>query len=122
MACTRDAIGAALIAVLLAPLGCAGGQDPGAQTTPGEDGGTTDDTGGDETAVDTGPPPAPEYPAGPYGKTVGQTAPNLCFKGYRDGVAGKEKGEWTDICLGDYYDPDGTRGIRAIRLGGAALW
>lgn len=122
MACTRDAIGAALIAALLAPMGCSASKDgPGAST---EDGGTTDDSGttDDGGAVDTGPPPAPEYPAGPYGKTVGQTAPNLCFDGYRDGVAGKEKGEWTKICLGDYYDPDGTRGIRAIRLGGAALW
>lgn len=121
MGCSREVIGLALAALL--PLaGCGGGESPGG-TPPGEDGGTDDTASTDDTgAVDTGPPPPPEYPAGPYGKTVGQTAPNLCFKGYRDGVAGKDKGEWTDICLGDYYDPDGTRGIRAIRLGGAALW
>ena len=43
--------------------------------------------------------------------------PNITWDGYRDGT-----GEWTKISLLDYYDPDGSRGFRAIKIGAAALW
>jgi hypothetical protein len=66
---------------------------------------------------DTGPPPTTTYPSGPYGKTTGAVLPNLSWKGYRDST-----GSWTDIALGDYYDPSGSKGIRALWLGMAAVW
>jgi hypothetical protein len=49
------------------------------------------------------------YPPGPYGFAVGNTLPNMHFKGYRGGVA-----PWTDIALSDYYDPTGSRHIKAF--------
>jgi thiol-disulfide isomerase/thioredoxin len=57
------------------------------------------------------------YPEGPYGLKVGETFPNFAFKGYKDGT-----GEWTDISMIDYYDPDGTRGINGIYWVVSAQW
>jgi len=89
------------------------GEPPGDDTAaPPDDTGTVDDTG----TTDTAPPPL-TYPAAPYGKTVGQTLPNLKFKGYRDGVA-----PWTDIAMADYYDPAGSKTIRAVKIEMAAQW
>lgn len=129
MGCLRN-VGISVLALGLASYGCAAGAEPEGTTTttpPGEEGGTTDqDTEappGEDAAPadDTGTPedsaPALAYPAGPYGKTVGAVMPNVTWEGYRDGT-----GEWTRISLLDYYDPDGSKGIRAIKLGGAALW
>ncbi len=100
--------------------------DTGVRDTGTPDTGTSYDTGTTDTGTpDTAPPdagPPPTYPAGPYGRAVGQTYPNLCFKGYRDGVAGKAAGKWETICLGDYYDPSATKNVRAIRLIAGALW
>ena len=79
--------------------------------------------GGSDGDIDPGdvsgetPGSALEYPAPPYGKTEGKVIPNLVFKGYRDGA-----GDWTDIAMGDYYDPDGKRGITAIKIEMAAAW
>ena len=122
--------GAALVAAL-AYGGCAAGKDdvgagdpprgtdsgdPGSEVAvPADDSGdpTADDTG----AVEDTAPKTLDYPAAPYGKTVGATIPNLKYKGYRDGV-----GDWTDIAMLDYYDPDGSRGIKAIKIEMAAVW
>ncbi len=63
------------------------------------------------------PEPRPDYPAGPYGKTKGAIVQNFSWSGYRDGLV------WDDrISLRDYYDPDGSRGIRAIRIMLGAVW
>lgn len=75
---------------------------------------------GDIDPGDGSPPPdgtSLTYPAGPYGKTAGTTIPNITWKGYRDGT-----GDWTDISLLDYYDPDGSRGITALLIETAAQW
>jgi hypothetical protein len=117
MACIRS-FGISALVASVAGLGCsASTTGPGTYVT-GETGGdnetgATDDTGTPEE--DTRP--ALTYPEGPYGKAVGSTIPNLAWEGYRDGT-----GEWTNLSLLDYYDPDGTRGINAIKIGGAALW
>ncbi len=63
------------------------------------------------------PPALPAYPAGPYGKTRGAVIPNLSWEGYRNGT-----GDWTTITLGDYYDPDGSRGVTAIKVNLTAQW
>ena len=112
-------VGLSFLSASLASLGCAAGaEDPPMTTAAGEtgtdeDGAPIDDTGAVEE--DTAPPL--EYPAGPYGKAVGSVMPNIAWEGYRDGT-----GEWTKITLLDYFDPDGSRGIRAIKIGAAALW
>jgi hypothetical protein len=80
---------------------------------PVADTGAIADTGA--TTADTAPPL--DYPTGPYGKKVGSVIANLRWDGYRDGT-----GAWTTISLLDYYDPDGSRGIRAIKIAAAALW
>jgi hypothetical protein len=68
--------------------------------------------------VDSAPPDtAPPYPDGPYGLTEGATFPDMRLEGYRDGT-----GEWIEIRLSDYYDPNGDRGINAILLNASAAW
>lgn len=122
MACLRP-MGITVLAASLASFGCAAGAEDAPTTTaePGEEtGATNEDTEvpGDDTGEieDTAKPPL-EYPPGPYGKAVGAVLPNVTWEGYKDGT-----GEWTKLSLLDYYDPDGTRGINAIKIGGAALW
>ena len=63
------------------------------------------------------PKPALTYPEGPYGKTKGATEANLVWSGYRNGT-----GDWGEISLLDYYDPDGSKGIKAIKINLAATW
>jgi hypothetical protein len=113
-------VGIGILAASLGGYGCSA-----STSAPGGGAGGGDDALGDDSAVDPGTEAGPtedaapplEYPAGPYGKTVGAVMPNLSWQGYRDGT-----GEWTTISLLDYYDPDGSRGIHAIKLGAAALW
>jgi len=116
MACVRS-LGISVLAASIAGLGCSASTvGPGFASETG----VTDETGtpGEDTGVgeeDTAPPLT--YPEGPWGKAVGSVIPNLSWMGYRDGT-----GEWTKISLLDYYDPDGSRGINAIKIGAAALW
>ena len=84
--------------------------DSGAPPPPKADSGTT-------PPPDTSPPPTLDYPAGPYGKTTGSVLPNLSWSGYRNGT-----GAWVTISLADYYDPTGSKGVRAVWLGLAAVW
>jgi len=63
------------------------------------------------------PPPATDYPTGPYGLSVGYVVPNVSLSGYRDAT-----GAWTAISLGEYYDPTGARGVRALLITSSAAW
>lgn len=121
MGCLRP-MGITVLAASLASFGCAAGaEDAPTTTATGEETGATTDEDSDVPAEDTGATedtaPPLEYPPGPYGKAVGAVLPNVTWEGYKDGT-----GEWTKLSLLDYYDPDGTRGINAIKIGGAALW
>lgn len=114
MGCYRQ-VGIGILAASLGGFGCSASTNgPGTVAA-------ADDTGGDPPVEETGPTedtaPPLEYPPGPYGKAVGNVMPNVSWEGYRDGT-----GEWTTISLLDYYDPDGSRGIHAIKVGAAALW
>lgn len=71
----------------------------------------------EDTAAAEDTAPWLTYPEGPYGLKVGETFPNFTFKGYKDGT-----GEWTDISMIDYYDPDSTRGINGIYYVVSAQW
>ena len=57
------------------------------------------------------------YPPGPYGWKEGNTAPDVSFPGYRGG-----KAPWTSIAMHDYYDPKGTKGIRALYMPVFTAW
>jgi len=79
--------------------GSGGGPAPGGSTSP-------------DPTVTPG-----DYPPGPYGLDTTMTFPSVSFQGYVGGQA-----PWTTIALKDYYDPDGTKGIRGIYLTGSAPW
>lgn len=57
------------------------------------------------------------YPVGPYGKSKGATFPPVSLSGYRDGSLA-----WTTISMREYFDPDGTKGIRGVMVIAAAQW
>jgi hypothetical protein len=71
----------------------------------------------DDAAVEDTAPAALVYPAGPYGLAKGMVFPNFTFKGYKKGT-----GEWTDLSMLDYYDPDGTHGVYGIYYVVGAQW
>ncbi|MGZ3456592.1 MAG: hypothetical protein ACXVEF_43705 [Polyangiales bacterium] len=68
--------------------------------------------------------PAPLYPAGPYQLLKDYVVPDLCFKGYRDGIKDYPDGKppLVQICLHDFWDPDGSRGINAVFIAENAEW
>lgn len=70
-----------------------------------------------ETCVQIG------YPEGPFGTEPGSVGRNACFRGWTqpDRVEPVEA-TLESISLGDYHDPDGTRGVRLLLVNTAALW
>jgi hypothetical protein len=57
-------------------------------------------------------------PAGPYGTSVGDVVdPSLAWQGYVD-----DSGQTTTVRLRDYYDCNGSRGVRALVIDESALW
>lgn len=114
---------------LLAVLGLAAcGPDrasglPGAQL--GVKGDAATDDGAVSKPVDTGVPVEDSgvvvggdgYPVGPYGKKEGAIFPPLSFSGYRDGST-----VWTTISMREYFDPDGSKGVRGVLVIAAAQW
>jgi len=59
----------------------------------------------------TAPPsPSGAYPPPPYGHKTGNTFPNASAMGRRAGLGG----DWEKVSVGDYYDPDGKNGVKAI--------
>jgi len=64
-----------------------------------------------------------DYPPGPYGVESGSVIKNLSWQGWREPVAaGFDEGSLETITLGDYYDPDGSKGYKAIVINAAARW
>ncbi|MEO7096065.1 MAG: hypothetical protein ABI175_22580 [Polyangiales bacterium] len=104
--------------VLTLPWACSSSNPQNSVPSTETDAGEVGVTESDATETDAASEPGPlTYPDGPYGLARGNVFPNLPFKGYREG-----KGEWTDIEMLDYYDPDGSRGIHAIYITVSAEW
>ena len=63
------------------------------------------------------------YPEGPFGTKPGDTAKNVCFRGWLepDRTALVED-TLAPVALSDFHDPDGTRGVKLLLLNTAALW
>lgn len=70
---------------------------------------------GSSGGVATGPC---ALPAGPYGTSVGDVVdPSLTWQGYVD-----DSGQTTTVRLADYFDCNGSRGVRALVIDESALW
>lgn len=79
--------------------GCSGGGGGGGTGAPGASGVCT-------------------YPAGPYGTDVGAVVdPSLAWQGYVDDAA-----QPTRVSVTDFFDCDGSRGVRALVLDESATW
>jgi len=105
----------------IALVGCGDARPPlqggGVSVNPGGGGGpvTTDaavpDADGEEAAIVDG------YPAAPYGQYAGNTFPAYSLDGYADAST-----TWAKVDMRDYFDPDGTKGVRALVVVTAAQW
>jgi hypothetical protein len=65
----------------------------------------------------------PLYPAPPYGTTPSSVVENFAFLGWKAPQAVNfEETAFERVSLADFYDPDGTKGIKMIVLNGSAVW
>jgi hypothetical protein len=113
-------------ALLAAGFGCSSGHKSHSSSATTDDGGGSADAGDDANAGDDSGDAAEEaeagsnctYPAGPYGKAMGQVIPGTyTWHGYLPGGTAL-----TTMKASDLYDCDGTKGINAILFDSAALW
>ena len=65
-----------------------------------------------------------DYPSGPYGTDEGDTIANLSFtQGWTDPQAsGCDTSKLGPMKFGDFYDPEGKKGLRLILINTAAVW
>ena len=88
------------------------------------------ESGGDLGATPGGGPGAggpvstfAAYPAGPYGTTRGAVIENLSFIGWRHpDAAAYDITKFETVRLSDFYDPDGTRGVKLLAINASAVW
>lgn len=67
------------------------------------------------------PSPAADYPVGPYGVGIGDTAADATFFGFAD-FNGAANHELQPIAFHDFYDPDGSKGNKIMYVSIAAVW
>jgi hypothetical protein len=96
-----------LFAASAIPCGACGSNEPAAAA----------DAGSSQDAA-----PNSSYPAGPYGYTNGATIENYHWMGWTDPKGVNYTGDLEEIQLADYYDPDGTKNIKAIFVNASARW
>jgi len=94
-----------------------GGQGPGGSASGGWGGTAAGGYGGSTSTSSSSsgepPPPPCEYPPGPYGTQLYDTAPpSYSWNGYPEGPVG----QLASISLADYYDCDGSKGINAVMV------
>ena len=66
---------------------------------------------------------APAYPSAPYGSELGSVLRNLCFQGWRAPDRGaRSEATLEPIALSDFYDPDGSLGVKVLLVNTAAVW
>jgi thiol-disulfide isomerase/thioredoxin len=96
----------------LAGVGCSSTSTPAPAGEPGPS-----EPAADATPTEDAPPVELPYPEGPYGLEGQKVFPPIKFKAYREGT-----GEFTEIDMREYYDPDGTKGIYALGVLVIAEW
>lgn len=80
----------------------------------------TGGTGAGDADVDAD---VPAYPPGPYGVTKGSVIQDHTWEGWTAPTeVGFDENALETISLRDYYDPDGTKGYKAIVINAAARW
>lgn len=97
---------------------------------PGEVSAATGGTGGEATGGtggETGEADVPhflaDYPEGPYGDDLGATLPNYRVMGWRNPASVEYDIEKLEpIQMSDYFDPDGSKGIKLIMINSSAQW
>jgi hypothetical protein len=63
------------------------------------------------------------YPSGPYGTGLNSTVANLKFLGWHAPPdVGYDTGRFENLSLAEYYNPDGSKPIKAIWLNSSAVW
>lgn len=63
------------------------------------------------------------YPSGPYGTRKGAIIENMSFLGWRNAAAADYDTENLEVVsLSDFYDPDGSKGVRLLALNASAVW
>lgn len=127
---TRPCATAAVIAVSIGafaacsstPIDDASPNDGAAAGTAGTAGGPPT-TPSDDPSTPGGDYQKRTYPAGPYGTGVGATLEDYSFLGWHDPVAaGYDETKLEQVSLSEYYDPDGTKGIKLIWINASAVW
>lgn len=119
-------------------LACSSEADPlptgefykGEQVTPPGTGGATGTAGQPGTSPHDPPFKVAEYPAGPFGTNTGSTIANYNFRGWlkpteaksESAPQGWDEKQFEDVYMSDFYDPDGTKGIKIIMLNASAVW
>jgi hypothetical protein len=101
-----------------------GTSSSGGGPTTGAGGGSTSGTGSGVTTSAPGPgscESVPGYPAGPYGKQNGDTVDgSLSFDGFPE--LSRTSSEVSHRCMSGYYDPNGSKGIKALVIEIGATW
>lgn len=125
------ALAIALAACSSTPIDDAAGTDaapsasagsPGSAGTSGSAGGTAE-TGGGSAVEPVGGYVKRSYPAGPYGTGVGATLEDFAFLGWHNPVAANyDASKLEQVNLAEYYDPDGSKGLKLIWINASAVW
>ncbi len=114
----------------LAFLGC-GDNSPEAPNSNGGSGGTSSqdadvpdiDLGDVDPGLETGGGNTLKpYPPSPYGYVAGTVIQNYKWLGWTNPAAVNYTGDLEPIELADFYDPDGSKGIKAIFINASARW
>ena len=103
----------------LAIAGCGSDGEPGGEFDRG--GKVGSGTGTNIIAPGRGVLPA--YPAPPYGTIPSSVVENFAFLGWKaPKAANYDRTVFEPVSLSDFYDPDGSKGIKMIILNGSAVW
>lgn len=123
--------GCAALALVLAACSSTPIDQEGASPDPDPTPSGSAGSAGTSTAGPTdGEPSAPvggyvkrDYPEGPYGTGVGATLEDFAFLGWHDPVAADyDASKLEQVNLSEYYDPDGSKGIKLIWINASAVW
>jgi hypothetical protein len=103
---------------LLALTGCGGGADAPTQQDY--------DHGNDVVGATSPESPnfvAAPYPGAPFGTQLGSVIDNFDFLGWHEPVTrAYDTNAFEKVQLSDFYDPDGSKGIKAIMINVSAVW
>ena len=116
-----------LVSVVFGLNACSGDADPMEQSDFERSGGSgTYDDLLYPPVVEQGasePPVEYTYAEAPYGYRMGTVAPDTAFRGWRSpGESEFDPAQVETIRLSDYYDPDGSKGIKLIYVISSAEW